>query len=694
MVFRSTALSLALGTSIIALSAYAAEKPIVAAPITDIRLSSGGLAEIRRQAEVTDNSTVTLTVPLSQIDDILKSLTIKDPKGNGGSVSLAGKMPLAEVFRDLPFSESALSSQPRLIGALQGAAVTVSGGGINGSGRITGVEPYTFQNDKGERSTRYRVTLFGDGKLLSFDLDKVDIGFDDPKLQAKLEKALESVQASKTGDARDITIDVKGSGSRSIAIDYVVPAPVWKATYRLTLLKDGDKADIQGWAIIENTSSDDWENVRLSLSSGSPVTLHQRLHEAYFARRPEVPIYSPNGIVPLTDKGGGISAARKQLGQEVNRAMPSETAGMVRGRMVAQPAPLASEAVASSDFRTGWSATLAIEDGSERVPTEQALPEPDESDISTLFTLPTPVTLSRGQSLTLPFLNATMSATRVSVFQPQLGITHPVAAVMVKNDGGSSLPPGILTLTEDGLGYAGDAQLAGLPAGETRMIMFATDRKVQVTSDISANQRIEKIIYDNGALKADVTYRQTTTYRIKGAQDGDRTIVIEHPRRSGFTYGGDQIDGETPTAIRMKVKVPKGKSAETKLVEQRTAETRYSVTDLEENGTHIAALSLQAVSDPELTAKIKDAAKSLEKVNEAAQALSASDNEAQRISNDQSRIRENLKAVPAASDLAKTYLATMAAQEKRLNEIAATRAKGEEALKVARAEFVKKLKAF
>lgn len=682
MVSRFAALTLGLGTSVIALTAYA-QNAATTAPITDIRLSSGGLAEIRRQVEVKDNSAVNLTVPLNQVDDVLKSLKVNDPKGTASSASLAGKEPLAEVFRNLPFSPADLSTQSSLMAALQGAAVTVSGNGRETKGRIVGVETTRVQDKNGETAEVHRLTVFSGGKLTAFDLDKVDVTLDDPTLRAKLESGLNAVQAAKAGDARDIAVSLNGSGPRNVAIDYVVPAPIWKATYRLVLPKEGNKAGIQGWAVIENNSSDDWKNVRLSLSSGNPVTLYQRLYESYYAKRPEIPVYGPNGIVPLTDKGGDVLAQMEAKEEAADMEYAADR------KMRTAPAPIAAQ-IARDDRQR----SLGASGMSGQIKNAPPPAEVTESDISTVYDLPNPVNLSSGQSLTVRFLENGITADRVSVFQPQLGIQNPVAAVVINNQSASSLPPGILTLSEDGSGYVGDAQLAGLPAGETRMVMFATDRKVVIGTNTTGSQKIAKVAYDGGVLKADLATETNVTYKIKGAQDGDRTVIVEYPRRQGFTYTSAQKDSETPTAIRLKVNVPKGGTAEAQISEQRVLASSYSLADIENDGGRMAVWASQASTDPKLVAKIKDAAEALAKVNEAKQVLGSYDGEVDQIRSDQERIRENLQAVPATSDLAKTYLANMSAQEKRLTEITALRAKGEENLKGARAELSSKIKAF
>ena len=54
-------------------------------------------------------------------------------------------------------------------------------------------------------------------------------------------------------------------------MNYLVETPVWKTSYRLIL--DGEKQGfLQGWALVDNTSEDDWENVQLTLVAGRPIS--------------------------------------------------------------------------------------------------------------------------------------------------------------------------------------------------------------------------------------------------------------------------------------------------------------------------------------------------------------------------------------------------------------------------------------
>ena len=115
-------------------------------------------------------------------------------------------------------------------------------------------------------------------------------------------------------DKKPVTINFTGDGERHVRIGYVVETPVWKTSYRLILPAGAqDKPKIQGWAIVENQTDNDWNGVQLSLVSGRPISFIQDLYQPLYIPRPVV---QPELYVSLTPQqyDGGI-AAGKPAGQ-------------------------------------------------------------------------------------------------------------------------------------------------------------------------------------------------------------------------------------------------------------------------------------------------------------------------------------------------------------------------------------------
>ncbi len=57
-----------------------------------------------------------------------------------------------------------------------------------------------------------------------------------------------------------MTLNFLGQGKRDVRVGYIQESPIWKTSYRL-VLKDDEKPFLQGWAIVENTTEEDWNDV-------------------------------------------------------------------------------------------------------------------------------------------------------------------------------------------------------------------------------------------------------------------------------------------------------------------------------------------------------------------------------------------------------------------------------------------------
>ena len=188
-----------------------------------VMLSSGGLGYFEYEAAVEGDATLKLTVSLDQVDDVLKSLVVYDDKGGVGGLSLPGKEPLRQTFKDMPFDQSALESPAALLAALKGAQISV-GGTRAVSGRIVSVEEETQTLHDGKTTTkRTRVALLTDTGLQQFILeDAENLQFADAALRDKIGQALVAIQANRAKDARTLELATRGQGQRTVRVAYIV----------------------------------------------------------------------------------------------------------------------------------------------------------------------------------------------------------------------------------------------------------------------------------------------------------------------------------------------------------------------------------------------------------------------------------------------------------------------------------------
>jgi hypothetical protein len=618
--------------------------------IQSVTLSSGGLAEVTRSVSVDGDGMVSVEVPSTQVDDVLKSLVVGDPSGSVASMTLDGMSQAEETFRALPFTSDDLRSLPTLLGAVQGTKVRVSSGGKTVEGKVLGVSEQSLGSEGGSVRILTVISDAGSLEVLPLGTD-ASVAILDPAMLEKVSRAAEASGRERAAGSKVVEIRVSGTGKRDVSISYVVAAPIWKAAYRV--VSKPDKAHLQAWAVIENATGEDWDDVAVTLSSGSPVTLTQRLYQRYWRERPEIPVDSASNAVPESD--GGTERAKMAQGRSEMRSAVAAYA--------APPAPMSEDVMMEAAPRMSAAAEMGTV---------------TEGDVTATYALPAPMDLPAGRTLSVPIVDTTVDAERVSVFQPQSGGKHPVAALMLKNDTGASLPPGILTVYDERDGYVGDARLLGIPAGDERMASFATDTKVEVITEEKPEDDISQVTVEGGVAKISYLSRSTTTYEVRGPQDGKRTVVIEHPKRDGWDFRSDALRGTTATARRLAVEVAAKETKVVTAVDEMVRLEGYALADADE--TMLSRWS-SATNDPATAAKLSELALARTKATAAERRLADIDEEVGRISEEQGRIRQNLGAVPSQSELATNYLADMKEQEDSLDTLRTQRKEAEAQLK-------------
>ena len=634
-----------------------------------VMLSSGGMGYFEYEATVDGDATLKLTVSLQQVDDVLKSLVVYDDKGGVGGLSLPGREPLAQAFKDLPFDQESLGSPSQLLATLKGAQVTV-GGSRAIAGRIVSVQEETVAlgNDKGT-TTRTRVTLFTGLGLQQFILeDAENLQFADAALRDKVAQALVAIQGNRAKDARTIELSARGAGKRTVRVAYIVEAPVWKASYRLTLGADptAARSALQGWATIENMSGQDWKDVELTLVSGRPVAFRQALYNAYYVTRPEVPVEVAGRLMPGIDRGG-VEADQRNKGSAPAMPAPAPYRAQQERTMspAAAPPPPPPVAAAAEQIEASDAATQVI------------------------FKFPRAVSVENGRTLSIPIIDRQIPALRMALYQGDTAARNPLAAIRLTNDGESGLPPGIITLYErdkaGNVAYVGDARLSGFPVGETRLLAYALDEKITIERDVAQTDRLATGTISGGVLKLSRIVRQTTTYRVRGPAKEPRQLIVVQRRLPGWTLtkpdakGIDISEGN----YRIPFTLPGGDQTQTlEVVQEQTQQQELRLVDGAADQIRVYAQAR------EFDAKTREALTKVlqlqQSVAEAQRRGAQVDAERQAIVQEQGRLRENLARVPANSDLQRRYLATLDKQESDLEALAKRKVDAEKAVETAR----------
>jgi hypothetical protein len=287
------------------------------------------------------------------------------------------------------------------------------------------------------------------------------------------------------------------------------------------------------------------------------------------------------------------------------------------------------------------------------------------------YKLKQPVTVRRNQSAMVPVVQHDVAVERVSLWSAARGVTQPLRAVWLTNDTGLTLDGGSLTLVEGGA-FAGEGLVEAIRPGEKRFVSYAVDLGVRVTvAPQDAGGRVSRIRIASSVMTQSVEERASTLYTIRNDDAAPRDVVVEHPARAGWTLtGGVKPAESSATAHRFRVAVAPASTATLTVSEMRPIDSQVAVSNISDDqiALILRGRNVAAGIEPQLRAV---AAKSRE-LAEVQRGIFDRQAEIRRISEDQGRVRENLKALKgsdAEKALTERYTRQLSAQEDRLDAL-------------------------
>lgn len=264
-----------------------------------------GVGYFEHRGPVVDSQDVAIRFTSAQLDDVLKSLTVLDlGAGRIAGISYNSAAPLDRRLGALRLPVRQQATLVDLLGALRGARVEIAAGGASVSGRLLSVERRRRGVDPNAVADIDTVSIVTDaGDLRTYDLDpSLRIRVAEGDLRRDIAQYLDLVGAAREQDVRRMVVRTAGSGTRDLFVSYISEVPVWKTTYRLVLPERGAPL-LQGWAIVDNTTGEDWTGVQMSLVAGAPQTFVQQISQPYYTRRPVVPLPRTALLTPQTHAG-------------------------------------------------------------------------------------------------------------------------------------------------------------------------------------------------------------------------------------------------------------------------------------------------------------------------------------------------------------------------------------------------------
>jgi hypothetical protein len=699
-------------------------------PLAQVVLFSSGVGYFQREGTIDGNARVDLTFPIGEVNDLLKSLVLLDMDPNKATtVGYDSQEPVERTLMSFALDLTGNPTLGQLLNQARGEKVevalqqTATGQPAVLSGVIMGMEAQKLPHGKDAVMDSDVLNLLCSEGLRAVPLNQVQrLRFLNAQLDSEFRRALEVLANAHNSQKRNISLTLSGEGKRPIRLGYVVENPIWKTSYRLIQDRDG-KLRLQGWALIENTSEEDWRDVKLTLVSSRPISYQMDLYQPLYVPRPTV---EPERFASLRPPvfGGAIVDAQNQPNQSVQNpnnflqqpGQGNSVRNMAQFGQIGQMGQLGAMG-GNMGFQglQGWgnngsfnfnndnnrfqnginpmmfqNARLSFEEmQNRRQQQEQArdqakkigsavaldpvtgLPvvvEGDKVGDYFRYDITQAVTLPRLKSAMLPIVNQVIDGDRVSIFNERVHRTAPLLGLRVKNNTSQHLMQGPVTVFDHGA-YAGDARLPDVQPNESRLVAYGIDQGVEVVKVAPTNQeRLIKATITKGVLFATAKHKETTLYKVKNRTPGARKVIVEHPLRNGWEITSTTKPSEqTRDLNRFEVNVASEKLENLEVTEERDIGTSITLINSTESALRVFIRS--AVTSDKVKKALTQVLEQRKEMADLQVEIAALEKRLKAITDDQMRLRANIDKVPQGTAAYKRYVDKFDTQESQIEKL-------------------------
>lgn len=479
-----------------------------AAPkITEIELGQSGVAHYTMRDTVS-GPTLGFSVPESAASDIIASLVVRDPSGAVVDIQTETPGSVDAALRGTPFEQGLPRDLASLLALLIGQEVSLTRPAGTVAGTMIGVRP-PVPNKSSDAAIHARALVFDGTTLVEIELAPgVRVELSDENTD-RLSDVLDDLRDDT--DQRHFDLTLAGTDTRDVALSYVTEAPAWKNSYRLLL----DEGRLQGWATFENLSGHDWQDVALTLSTGTPIAYRSHLIEPRIIARPDL----------------------KSVASPVVRPRPSNrnSGGGVMALSMAPPAPVMAEELDTA------SGTVSAFDAV-------------NSNGILRYEMPGAIDLENGRTANLMYFDTPIEPELHALYRPLENPEAVFVAVGVQPDQG--LAPGMISV-QDGNGFVGDAPFAGTVAKERTLLPVAAAVGAKVVRVETLSARVDGATYSADRLNVEAVRFVETTYETP-LPENLAVFTVEHPVSNAKL---DSTNGEVERlthAYRITVPVTEG----------------------------------------------------------------------------------------------------------------------------------------
>ena len=279
--------------------------------MNSVRLYSNGTAVISREYAFAGHEPLQVVIPVrkADLDDVVSSLAVF------GDVTITSPPTYTPTNAEQPTLTIEPANALRdLVIRLAGSTVEVEAG-TTYRGRLIGLHAYRLEL-QGATHQEYRfVILTEKGVQQVAESSVMALRFTEAAVQAEVEKALRASLGQIKPDSSQVELTLQPQpGATQALVTYATPVAAWKIRYQLRLEAEG--AELDGQAVVDNDTDDDWLDTQITVITGEPITFSTDLAEVRRPSRSRVNIVAERAtgaVVAEPDLPGAAGVLMRRL---------------------------------------------------------------------------------------------------------------------------------------------------------------------------------------------------------------------------------------------------------------------------------------------------------------------------------------------------------------------------------------------
>lgn len=634
-------------------------------PLSRLTLYSSGVGYFQRKGVVEGKAEVELRFKVDDINDLLKSMVVQDfDGGQVQTVTYGSRDPITKTLKSFGIDLTSNPTLGQLLDQMRGEQAEIHWPNLI-TGLILGVEKKTQTVGENKVVETEHLNLVTADGLQSVALSQVQkIKLLNESINSELMQALGVLAKGHDTQKKTVSITFNGQGKRNVSVGYIAQTPVWKTSYRL-VLEDNDKAFLQGWAIVENTSDEDWDNVDLSLISGRPISFTMDLYQPLYTSRPVVEPELYLSLRPQVYSESLIAGKPGAADQLVRSKDASRFAGGANQLGLGRQSGNSLEFQSLDKGERKLAETVGLNDWF--FSGVSAAADGEKAGELFQYRIKSLVSLVRQKSAMLPIINDSVTGTKLSIYNSRVQAKYPLNGLRFKNTTGLHLMQGPVTVF-DANTYAGDAKIEDLAPGQDRLISYGIDLHAEVEPRSTPQMgEVTKIIIKQGTIVLTRKMVQEMTYTVRNRDQKKKTVLIEHPYRSDWVLLEPTNKPERSREVyRFPVVVEAGKT-EKLVVKEETLTDELTALNNSPND-FISIIIKGQKATPKILQALQNVMKMRGELDRTTALRTRREKEVVDISQEQIRIRENMARLTDNSELHIRYVKKLDAQETSLEE--------------------------